>query len=356
MAVRETLGILTFHRCINYGSYWQARCLVEGLRAGGHDAVLLDHHSREVASAELRCAFQPLLPQRTSRADQRHYAVKTRKFVAAVERLPLSRPFALDHPAEMEPVRKVVIGSDEVWNLTHPWYGGRGLFFGDGLRAHRIVSYAASFGNYDATAGLDPVWAGRLARLDAISVRDGNSGALVRDATGRAPVLVLDPVLQFPPSVAARPAAPDQPYVAVYGHGLPLWFQQRVAAWARRTGHVLVSVGYRNDWADEQHLDAGPDEFAALIAGAAAVATNFFHGCVFALLNGKPFACAPSPYRRNKVRDLATAIGAEHHLADEHGEDAAFERLLGEPLDPAIPAAIAGLRTASDAYLAAALA
>jgi hypothetical protein len=26
------VGVLTFHRCINYGSYWQARCLVEGLR------------------------------------------------------------------------------------------------------------------------------------------------------------------------------------------------------------------------------------------------------------------------------------------------------------------------------------
>jgi hypothetical protein len=28
--------ILTFHKCINYGSYWQARCRVEVLRARGH--------------------------------------------------------------------------------------------------------------------------------------------------------------------------------------------------------------------------------------------------------------------------------------------------------------------------------
>ena len=28
MAVSRTIGVLTFHRCINYGSYWQARCLV----------------------------------------------------------------------------------------------------------------------------------------------------------------------------------------------------------------------------------------------------------------------------------------------------------------------------------------
>ena len=30
------VGVLTFHRCINFGSYWQARCLVEGLRSRGH--------------------------------------------------------------------------------------------------------------------------------------------------------------------------------------------------------------------------------------------------------------------------------------------------------------------------------
>ena len=29
------IGVLTFHRCINYGSYWQARSLVEGLRSRG---------------------------------------------------------------------------------------------------------------------------------------------------------------------------------------------------------------------------------------------------------------------------------------------------------------------------------
>lgn len=351
----STIGILTFHRCINYGSYWQARCLVEGLRARGHEAILLDHHSREVTWAEWRCAFQPLLPQRTSRADQRHYAVKARKFLAAFEQFPLSPPFPLDDPAAMEACGTVVIGSDEVWNLTHPWYGGRRLFYGDGVRARRVVSYAASFGNYDAAAGLDPSWAQRLGRLSAISVRDENSRTLVREATGREPALVLDPVLQFPPS-PAKAGSHASPYLAVYGHGLPEWLQHRVSAWARRTGHRMVSIGYRNDWADEQLIGAGPEEFAEVMAGASAVVTNFFHGCVFALLNDKPFACAPSPYRFNKVRDLTAAVDAQHHLADETMSERDFARLLSAPLAPAIAPAIARLRAASNAYLDATLA
>src|SRR5437867_7124074 len=49
---QRKVGVLTFHHCINYGSYWQARCLVEGLRARGHDAVILDHRSRRADAAE----------------------------------------------------------------------------------------------------------------------------------------------------------------------------------------------------------------------------------------------------------------------------------------------------------------
>ncbi len=62
-------GILTFHRCINYGSYWQARSLVEEHQSRGMNATILDHHSKRVNLAEWRCAYQPLLPTPTPAAD-----------------------------------------------------------------------------------------------------------------------------------------------------------------------------------------------------------------------------------------------------------------------------------------------
>src|SRR5881628_393331 len=100
MVPARRIGILTFHRCINYGSYWQARCLAEGLRGMGHDAELLDHDSPEATRAEWRCAFQPQLPWRTPRADYPLYAAKTRRFLAAFDALPLSRRFPIDRPEQ----------------------------------------------------------------------------------------------------------------------------------------------------------------------------------------------------------------------------------------------------------------
>ncbi len=345
----QKIGVLTFHRCINYGSYWQARCLVEGLRARGHHAVLLDHDSPEINWVEWRCAFQPRLPERTARADFPAYKRKARKVLEAADSLPASRRFSLHRPEELDPFDLVLVGSDEVFNQRHPWYGGKPIFYGEGVPAARIASYAASFGNHDAAEGLDPWWADKLRRFDAISVRDDNSRTIVRDALGIDPALVLDPCLQFPPMVEGEETA--SPYAVVYGHGFPDWYARGVRDWADRHGVRLISVGYRNDFAHEQRIDAGPHDFARAIAGAEAVATNFFHGTVFALLNNKPFACVTSEYRSNKVRNLMSKLGGETHLTSESDGAERFDALLGTPLNPAIGQRIAQLREQSNRYL-----
>jgi hypothetical protein len=350
MTAPQTVGVLTFHRCINYGSYWQARCLVEGLRRRGLDAVLIDHHSARGNRAEWRCALSPHLPAPTRSGDRAAYARKARRFLAAFERLPLSPPLSLDAPDKAEAYDLVLVGSDEVWNLRHPWYGGAPLFYGVGAPGRRLAAYAASFGNQPASDLLDAGRAALRRRFEAISVRDDNSRALVRAALGRDPALVLDPCLQFPPK-SPGPTAEFSDSVLVYGHGFPDWFKTGVRAAAEAAGLRLVSFGYRNDWADAQRLDAGPEAFPAAIAGAAAVATTFFHGCVFALLHGRPFVAAASDYRANKVRSLVRLVGAEDRLAEAGTSPAAYHAALGTPLPAAVGRRIAALRTRSDAWL-----
>jgi hypothetical protein len=355
MAAPLKIGILTFHRCINYGSYWQARCLVEGLRALGYDAVLLDHDSPPVRWLEWRCALQPQRPLRGPPGDVAEHSSKTRQFLEAFDKLPRSVPFPTESPASAERFDVAVVGSDEVWNLRHPWYGGYPIFFGEGLKSDRLVSYAASFGNYDASCGLPAYWARRLANFAPISVRDQNSERIVRGALGSDPELVLDPCLLFPPAAEPDPAETRAPYVAVYGHGFPSWFINAVRKWSASSGYRLLSIGYRNDWADEQQIATAPERFARLMAGAVAVITNFFHGCVFALLNAKPFACISSDYRGNKVRDLMQTVDTKRHLVAEDG-DWSIADLLGNPLDDVVDRGLASLRSRSLDYLRSALA
>lgn len=195
-----------------------------------------------------------------------------------------------------------------------------------------------------------------MRRFDAISVRDETSRGLVEAMLGATPELSLDPCLQF--ELPLEPVAVDDPdpFVAVYGHSFSAAFGRQVRRWARSRGHRLVSIGYRNDWADEQQIAAGPNEFAHLLARADAVATNFFHGCVFALRHATPFACELSPYRSTKIADLLTMVGGTRHLVSEDATTAAFDDCLGAPVDPDVLGRIGDFRRSADAYLDAVLA
>lgn len=349
--VSFSIGILTFHRCINYGSYWQARCLAEGLQALGCKAILLDHHSPRVDRAEWRCALRPQLPIATRKEDHPLFRRKILAFFEAFERLPLSAPISLERPVLPCGLDLLLVGSDEIWNLKHPWYGGCPLFFGEGLPGDRIASYAASFGNL-AAQQLDNFWAQRLARFTHISVRDFNSRNILRRALGIDPPIVLDPCLLFPDAIApVRAERVIGPYAVVYGHGFPVWLQKAIRSWAAQRDITLLSIGYRNDWVDKNWMDAGPDAFAGVFEDAEAVITNFFHGCVFSLVNGKPFVCVLTDYRANKIRDLAATVGMEHHIVGETTPPAQLRANLNEPLDETLPSRIRDLRRRSIAYL-----
>ena len=343
----KRIGVLTFHRCINYGSYWQARCLVEGLRSIGYDAVLLDHRSSAVNRAEWRCALAPVPGERDARSA---YTRKARSFFDAFDDLPQSAPFPLDRPAEAGSFDVLLVGSDEVWNLLHPWYGGCDLFYGRGFDA-RLASYAASFGNQNAGSRLPNHYADLLRRFSAIAVRDQNSQRIVSDAIDAKPELVLDPCMQFEGQIVGAGQPDLGVYVAVYGHSFPLWFSRTVRTWADAKGLTLVSIGYRNDWAHRQWIEAGPLDFPAFIAGAQAIATNFFHGCVFSLVNAKPFVCAPSGYRNNKVRDLLDMVRAPERLLAEADQPEVFSDLIVRPPGAGTIEQIQTLRAASGQYL-----
>lgn len=347
--------MLTFHRCINYGSYWQARCLVEGLLRKGHDAVLLDHYSRRVNHAEWKCALQPVLPTPVPPEDRIFYRRKIEKFFKAFDSMPLTKSLPLDSPSEWDKYELTVVGSDEVWNLSHPWYGSYPVFYGDGINSGKLVSYAASFGNY-SSGKLDNRHEELLRQFSHISVRDENSYKIISDTLNSEPAIVLDPTLQFPWVIRHITYDKEYEYAGVYGHNFSREFIAMSREWARERKIRLVSIGYRNEWADEQLIDAGPEEFAGLMQNASAIITNFFHGCAFALINMLPFACETTTYRSNKVTGLMKLIKGEHHLISSDGRRNALKDCLNAPPENGILKSIDKMRMDSDDFLEKALA
>jgi hypothetical protein len=347
------IGILTFHRCINYGSFWQAKNLVEGLQKNGYDAILIDHYSPTINHAEWKCALQPVFP--VVKEDQKLYRKKIEYFFKAFETLPMTEPVPLNNSFQIDDFDTVVVGSDEVWNLIHPWYGKTSLFFGENIKAPNIVSYAASFGNYPAAWGLEDSWSEKLNNFSQVSVRDENSRILVENATSIQPSMVLDPWLNF--RIEERPDHPwkDKNYIALYGHHFSPSYIYKIRQYANSRQLPLVSIGYSNPWADHNWISAGPYEFASFIAGANSVVTNFFHGCIASLVYKKPFVCESSDYRSFKVKGLMKKLGTMSHLVTEDTNFNVVCNSLDHPIKKEVFYKIAELRNSSNAFLEKAL-
>jgi hypothetical protein len=157
--------------------------------------------------------------------------------------------------------------------------------------------------------------------------------------------------LQFLIQPEERKLPLQQPYLAVYGHNFSSTFVRSVQQYATEKKIPLVSIGYRNDWADKQWLTADPHEFAHFIQNALAVATNFFHGCIFALKFEKPFVCEATTYRSFKVQGLMATVKAEHHLVNENSSKGTYRALLGNDFDTCILSTIRQLQSASNEFL-----
>jgi hypothetical protein len=197
----------------------------------------------------------------------------------------------------------------------------------------------------------DP-WARQLADFDLLSVRDEHSRDIVAATLGREPQLVIDPCLAYPPRAeSARWAGPEPRFLLIYGHNFSDSFARHVTAWARKHSLPTVSIGYRNDWADRQWITADPEEFSAAMSAADAIATNFFHGCVFSLNAKKPFACESSPYRRRKIQELLKLLRAEDRLLDESPSADRFESALNQPPDEGVSRRTVELRGSARAFL-----
>jgi hypothetical protein len=344
----KKVGILTFHRCVNYGAYWQVRCFSDYLTRLGFEPQVLDYGWRGHIKSEIKHALRP--SRSAPVGDIIRNGIKALKCFRAQQGIRRTPSFPLHNPPDFSDFDLIAVGSDEVWNLSHPWLGKAPLFFGEKLAPKRLVSYAASFGNYPAANGLSPEAVRRLQRFDRISVRDKNSVELIERNVGRSPTLVIDPCLLAEKLEHPQPAHTGQGYVLVYGTSFLPELISETRAWARARNLRVVSIGYRNDWADELMLTAGPHDFVRMFQNATAVVTTYFHGCVFSLRCTRPFVAQLSKYRSNKVEGLLSAVGALHRIYDVE-KPGTVEPLLKKAIEPEVLANIAAIRAVSEDYL-----
>lgn len=194
----------------------------------------------------------------------------------------------------------LIIGSDEVFNCvqknTNVGYSLE--LFGKNNRAKKLISYAGSFGNTTVNKlkkyNKDKEIGDLLERFDAISVRDNNSGNIVKELTRRIPEYNLDPVLAYDyinkcdkiPEIDKK-----EKYLILYAYAGRISSEEAkwIKEYAKKRNLKIYSIGGAQKFADK-FIDCSPFEVLAYFKNAEAVITDTFHGSIFSIITHKQFA------------------------------------------------------------------
>ena len=202
----------------------------------------------------------------------------------------------------------LIYGSDEIWNFENPIIKFQNFYYGANVETPKI-SFSVSFGNVDLNNKRINKIKKYINQFNSISVRDINSKKIINKITNKHVNLTLDPVFLYDfkkeMKIYVRKKFKNiKNYLVVYGFYFNPLLQKNIVSFAKKNKINIISVGYHNNWAENNFCLVNPFEFIFLIKNANYVFTNMFHGCAFAIKFGKKLILEKDLYRVNKLDSL----------------------------------------------------
>lgn len=325
------VGILSMQRILNYGSFLQAYGLKNILEELGCNVQFVDYHPGETlipadGGTGIKRKVSKVIETFKYRAPFREKIrfIKYKKNYAANYYPHLGIDDHMNYSPKLD---LLIIGSDEVFNCVqdNTNVGFSSELFGEGNKADRVITYAASFGNTTEEKLVKHKVAGKvgewLRKFDAISVRDNNSGKVVEAVSGVKPEYHLDPVLIYdfigkcnniPTSV------PEDKYMILYGYSGRFSREEckRIRAYSKSKGLKIFCIGGVQDACDK-FIDCNPFQVIAYFQHAECIVTDTFHGTIISVITHRQFASVvrSSGYGNSeKMTDLLARLGLSNRI------------------------------------------
>lgn len=321
------IGILTFHRAVNYGAYLQAYALCSRLNEENNiQAEVIDFQmAKEVEKYSPE--KWPLL-RKAKHYKLFKYSINQRTlFEHVVEdtlMLKSNQHIISDSADELVEYMNsrydvVIVGSDEVWKID----GSRGFpnpYWLEGDCHFRRVTYAASSRNdfSQLTPKLHEQLQKDINAFDLISVRDTLTYASVHDELRDKSKILLscDPSFLYDFSV------PSATISEILGKRVQLDKKKKTVVVI--LDELKVAQKVYQDLHEEYNLISlskwhrhyicpeyvTPMEWMATIANADFVVTSFYHGMCFSIINNTPFLAVATSTKREKLTDLLMNVDA----------------------------------------------
>lgn len=323
---RNTVGILTFHRALNYGAVLQAYALKQVCDSMGFDTHIIDYDydgGEELATplaaflaaknkkAALPGLIRGLLGWSGTRKRARAFASFRRAYLAE------SAPCETAEEIAALGYDTLIAGSDQIWNRGVTRHRYDPVFFMDFDTPARKILYAASSEDVPFPGEKGEAFAKSLEGLQGtVSIRERKLADYVESLTGKTYPIVLDPTLLAGRDFLETIAIPEPPageYILLYQIDSNPASDISVGTLEERFGCPVYTMTIpRLDNSHGRRGTAGPEEFLALLKGAKFLVTNSFHGIALSLLMHKQFFVYENGGVMSRIDSLLDLAGLEN--------------------------------------------
>ena len=189
---KQKIGILTYHNCFNYGAFLQAYALQNFLKENGYDNLILNYKNKKHWFREYKIFLH--------KRNIKEIILNLKKIIAfkkSYKKLNLTKFTWSKQKINSIHLDSIVVGSDTVWDFNTKLIGKNTIYFGDGFRVKKLISYAPSFGSIEKNFSIPKEIKNNLNNFTNISVRDNNSKEMAEFLTNKPAQIVVDPVLLY---------------------------------------------------------------------------------------------------------------------------------------------------------------
>lgn len=324
------VGIITFHRALNYGAVLQAYALQSYLNELGIESEVIDYRSEYIEHFYKPIKANPIKEFKKFLREILYAPSNIKKrwrfnvFIKKHIRLSKVVKNQSDLQALNNEYDFFLAGSDQIWNSR--WSGFDKTFFLDFAFSSKKYSYAASFGTEMLSKEEAETIKNLLHDFQAISVRERTGEKIVRELVDKQAIVSVDPtcliVKEKWEKICDKPT--DSGYILMY----TLEKSDELLSYAKKIAQerderiicILDSLKKRK-LVDAQGF-LSPAKFLGLFANASCVVTNSFHGLLFSTIFEKEVCLqyqkgmhAPNSRLRDFVKEFgleACVLGSEN--------------------------------------------
>lgn len=340
---KKTVGVITKHRVVNYGSFLQAYATQYVIEKLGYKCEIIDYqypnayhryylkNVNPIVKYAKLIARYILMPFRYKIEKQRRfYKTKSEMCKEYISNhiLLSSKHYNTKEDLEKDqPIYDIYMtGSDQTWNPVH-MKGDPIFMLSFAPKGAKKIAFSASMCSADIPKELKERYTKYLSQYSKISTRENASHKQIESLSGVTPTMTLDPTLLLNRDEWRTVFNTDKYKGSEYILFYPLYYSfeprpyifEIVEELQKQTGLKVLILGDIVDDCKERGFinvsNATIDDFISLFANANYVVTSSFHGTAFAVNFNIPlYSVVPKSSHDNRQSDFLKQVGCNDYI------------------------------------------